>query len=115
MISAEMEQLETCKKWGTSCVPTGKDQKVGLSSNVKEGVFPVNGLRHYPTLDTSGWYIWAGEDLSQNDDFFVPFHAEHLFEWRPELRKYLGLSPGWRFLIAPGYEDVWFDPSLLVV
>jgi hypothetical protein len=25
------------------------------------------------------------------------------------------LGPAWRFLIAPGYEDVWFDPSLLNV
>jgi hypothetical protein len=26
---------------------------------------------------------------------------------------YLALPPGWRFLIAPDYEDVWFDESLL--
>jgi hypothetical protein len=25
----------------------------------------------------------------------------------------LGLPPGWRFLIAPGYLDVWYDASLL--
>jgi hypothetical protein len=30
------------------------------------------------------------------------------------LTKYLGLAPGWRFLIAPGYEDVWFDEILLL-
>ena len=24
-----------------------------------------------------------------------------------------GLPPGWRFLIAPGHEDVWYDGSLL--
>ena len=28
---------------------------------------------------------------------------------------YLGLAPGWRFLIAPGYEDVWYDEKLLLV
>jgi hypothetical protein len=27
--------------------------------------------------------------------------------------KYLGLAPGWRFLVAPGYKDVWFDAKLL--
>ena len=27
----------------------------------------------------------------------------------------LGLGPGWRFLIAPGHEDVWFDANLLNV
>jgi hypothetical protein len=26
---------------------------------------------------------------------------------------YLALPPGWRFLLAPGYEDVWYDPTLL--
>ncbi|WP_459213513.1 immunity protein Imm33 domain-containing protein [Paraburkholderia caribensis] len=26
---------------------------------------------------------------------------------------YLGLPPGWRFLIAEGYEDVWEDAKLL--
>ncbi|WP_441294952.1 immunity protein Imm33 domain-containing protein [Massilia antarctica] len=27
---------------------------------------------------------------------------------------YLSLPPGYRFQIADGYEDVWFDPALLV-
>jgi hypothetical protein len=27
--------------------------------------------------------------------------------------KYFGLEPGWRFLLAPGYEDVWYDATLL--
>ncbi|OLT22119.1 hypothetical protein BJF81_13360 [Ornithinimicrobium sp. CNJ-824] len=31
----------------------------------------------------------------------------------PEPSEMLGVAPGWRFLIAPGYEDVWCDPSLL--
>ena len=45
--------------------------------------------------------------------FFVPLHVVHLDEWCPEVKKYLGLPPGWRFLIAEGHEDVWFDESLL--
>jgi hypothetical protein len=28
-------------------------------------------------------------------------------------KKYLGLALGWRFLIAPEYEDVWYDTNLL--
>ena len=27
----------------------------------------------------------------------------------------LALPPGWRFLLAPDYEDVWYDPSLLLI
>ena len=63
--------------------------------------------------DTSGWYIWAGEEFSKDPNFFMPLHIGHLKEWCPEIVKYLGLGPGWRFLIAPGYEDVWEDKSLL--
>lgn len=74
---------------------------------------PINGLRHPPEGDTTGWYIWAGEELSTATDFFVPLHVVHLDEWCPGAIPYLGLPPGWRFLIADGYEDVWFDPSLL--
>ncbi|WP_438268855.1 immunity protein Imm33 domain-containing protein [Paraburkholderia youngii] len=27
--------------------------------------------------------------------------------------RYLALPPGWRVLLAPDYEDVWFDGELL--
>jgi hypothetical protein len=61
----------------------------------------------------SGWYIWAGTELSASPDFFRPLHLTHVPEWCPAVMKYLGLPPGWRFLIADGHEDVWFDESLL--
>ena len=76
-------------------------------------MFPINGLRHPPEGDTTGWYIWAGEELSEDPDFFVPLHFEHLAEWCPGVTKFLALPPGWRFLTAPDHEDVWFDVSLL--
>jgi len=28
---------------------------------------------------------------------------------------FLGLPPGWRVLLAPGQEEVWFDAELLSV
>ncbi|MFV1457974.1 DUF4262 domain-containing protein, partial [Bacillus mycoides] len=46
------------------------------------------------------------------EDFFLPLHVQHIDEWAPEIKKYLGLPPGWRFLIAGDYEDVWYDPNL---
>src|SRR5258708_6930715 len=75
--------------------------------------FPLNGLRHPPQGDTTGWYIWSGEQFSTDSEFFVPLHVLHLNDRCPEIVKYLGLGPGWRFLVAPGQEDVWFDSSLL--
>jgi hypothetical protein len=67
-----------------------------------------------PVRGTSGWYIWAGDELSLEDDFFEPIHQVHFSELFPNLVKYLALAPGWRFQIAPNYEDVWYDESLLV-
>jgi hypothetical protein len=75
----------------------------------------VNGLRHPPATDTSGWYIWFGEEFSTEADFFVPLHVSHVCEECPELIRLLGLPPGYRFLLAGGYVDVWFDPQLLSV
>lgn len=93
-------------------VPTAAS-KVGIARNVGSGQQPLNGLRHSETATTCGWYLWAGEVLSEDADFFEPLHVEHLADRCPEVLPYLSLPPGWRFLIAPGYEDVWLDLSLL--
>ncbi|WP_422652960.1 immunity protein Imm33 domain-containing protein [Archangium sp.] len=42
----------------------------------------------------------------------IPLVA-HLADWCPLALKFLGLPPGWRFLVAEGHEDVWEDPTLL--
>lgn len=109
------EQLTTCKKYGASPLDASPHLKAGVAANVRSGLIPVNGLRHPPVGDTSGWYLWAGEELSADPEFFQPVHIEHLSEMRPEVLKYLALPPGWRFLIAGDYEDVWYDESLLNV
>ena len=111
----EIEQKRICRTWSADFVPVLDSEKLGIAQNVRGGRQPINGLRHPPSNDSSGWYIWAGEELSEAEDFFVPLHIGHLDEWRPGISKYLGLAPGWRFLVAGGYEDVWFDPSLLDV
>jgi hypothetical protein len=52
--------------------------------------------------------------MSQNDDFFSPLHVEHIVEYLPEVKEYLDLPPGYRFLIdGYNYEDVWFEQELL--
>lgn len=109
-------QVEIARRFGVVAADFSWDEKVGVARNLKDRtLWPVNGLRHSPHGDTAGWYLWAGKELSDDPDFFVPLHARHLFEWRPEVLPYLLLPPGWRFLIAPGYEDVWEDASLLQV
>lgn len=76
------------------------------------GQLPINGVRCLPEKGTTGWYIWAGETMSDDPDFFVPLHVSHLGSWCPEVLPYLELPPGWRFLVAPGHEDAWFDPEV---
>lgn len=109
------EQLKICEKFGASPLEPRPHSKAGVAANVTRSAVPVNGLRHPPEGDASGWYLWAGEELSSDPEFFRPVHIEHLNEMRPEVVKYLALPPGWRFLIAGDYEDVWYDESLLNV
>jgi len=106
-------QLEICAKYGANYVPSPSHSKVGIARNVKDGLLPINGLRLRPEEGTTGWFIWAGEEMSQDPDFFVPLHVAHLDEWSPTVMKFIGLTPGWRFLVADYYEDVWEDKSLL--
>lgn len=106
-------QLAVCQRFHTQYVGCDQMLKVGISRNVREGLRPLNGLRLKPEGETSGWYIWAGEQFSESPDFFVSLHVSHLLDWAPLAMPYLGLPPGWRFLVTEGYEDVWADPSLL--
>jgi len=105
-------QRKNCARLGAPYFSCDLNHKVGVSRNVKEGVRPLNGMRVSPTGETCGWYIWAGEEMSDAPDFFVPLHAIHLLDWAPLVVPYLGLPPGWRFLITEQYEDVWEDPQL---
>jgi hypothetical protein len=106
-------QQELCARFAVQPVPAPSHLKVGIALNVKQGLQPINGLRIRPEGDTTGWYIWAGDTCSDDPDFFVPLHVEHLASWCPQVIPYLQLPPGWRFLIAPDYEDVWEDDELL--
>jgi hypothetical protein len=110
------EQKAVCKKYCANYLPVSSSLKVGISKNIQSGVKPINGLRHSIEGDTSGWYIWAGDEIPKHDDnFFVPLHISHLEEKCPLAIKFLGLPPGWRFLTDGKHEDVWEDESLLGV
>jgi hypothetical protein len=116
MNEKEIESLQAavCKKYGQTCMIPMADSKVGFAI-ATAGELPINGLRHPPKGDTNGWYIWCGEELSKASDFFSPLHTVHLKERRPEVLQFLGLPPGYRFLLAGNHVDVWYDPSLLEV
>jgi hypothetical protein len=106
-------QEQVCARFGVPVCPSPPELKVGMAIATVDGGPPLHGLRHRPEGDTTGWYIWAGEELSSKADFFQPLHVAHLDTLCPAIIPYLGLPPGWRFLIAPDQTDIWFDESLL--
>lgn len=110
----EAEQIATCRQYAADYTPSPLNSKVGFAIQT-EGQMPINGLRHPPAKDTNGWYIWSGKKFSDDPGFFCPLHTQHLLNRRPEVVKYLGLPPGFRFLIAGDYVDVWFDSRLLKI
>ena len=108
-------QSEICKEYGAEWLPLNFELKLGISENFFSGSLPLNGLRHPPQGDTCGWYLWAGKEMSAADDYFQPMHIFHLVERCPNVVPYLGLPPGWRFLLVEDYEDLWFDATLLSI
>lgn len=109
----EQSQREVCRKYDAPFERLDFNLKLGIAADFFSGKIPLNGLRHQPENETCGWFLWAGEALSQEDDYFKPLHVFHLIEKCPTVLKYLGLPPGWRFLVAGDYEDVWLDETLL--
>jgi hypothetical protein len=75
--------------------------------------WPVNGLRHPAHGNMCGWYLWSGQDFPSDPNAFSVVHFSHLRSASYCVVPYLALPVGWRFLIAPGHEDTWYDPALL--
>lgn len=114
-MNTDDEQRAICRRYAVAWLPAPFELKLGVALNVRDGLVPLNGLRHRPDGDTTGWYLWAGEELKPDSDFFVPLHVGHLATWCPAALRFLGLPPGYRFLVAPDYEDIWYDPKLLEI
>jgi hypothetical protein len=96
------EQKAVCNQYAAEFVAALGDAKSGFALSTN-GQLPINGLRHPPTADTSGWYIWCGEQFSDVSDFFAPLCTSHIYDEYAEIAKLLGLPPGYRFLMAVEY------------
>jgi hypothetical protein len=54
-------QEQICKRFGVAPDPPSAGTKLGAAANIRDPeLWPVNGLRHRPSDDTNGWFIWAG-------------------------------------------------------
>jgi hypothetical protein len=86
---------------------------VATRSQITRSRATVNGLRHLPDHDTKWLVPVAWREPQPRAGLFQPIHASHLNDWCREAIPHLALPPGWRFVLAPGHEDVWFDSELL--
>ncbi|MBC3810700.1 immunity protein Imm33 domain-containing protein [Undibacterium aquatile] len=110
-MTKENGQLGVCQRFGAGHMPPEENEKVGIALG-SLGKLPLNALRINPENGASGWYIYGGES-SDGPDFYQPLHIAHLVDRCPKIVPYLALPPGWRVLLAPEYEDVWFDSVLI--
>jgi hypothetical protein len=108
----DQAQRVVCSRFGVLPDPADPSSKVGIALQTR-GQEPLNGSRKSPEGGTCGWYLWWGDTLNEDPDFFKPLHVAHLEEYCPIIVPYLALPPGWRVQLAPGHEDVWFDEELL--
>jgi hypothetical protein len=109
----QSEQKALCDRFGSQFIPLPSDARVGIALQTMNQR-PLHGLRHPAHGNMSGWYIWGGE-YSTDAKFFQVLHARHFPEQFPNLVKFLGLEPGFRFLTDGEYQDIWFDQSLLII
>jgi len=105
------EQQAICNKYNVEAISLSGNKKLGIALTTI-GLSPINGVRHNIENDTCGWYIWCGEELSEDSDFFKPLHVNHINEYLPTIEKYLALPVGYRFLVAEDCEDVWYDDAI---
>jgi hypothetical protein len=105
-------QMALCAEMKVNFEAAPGDWISGFAAQTK-GLVPLNGLRHPPTMGTTGWYLWCGQKTSEAKDFYQPTHTEHLYQDYPVVAKLLGLPAGYRFLVAGDQFDIWFDPALL--
>ncbi len=115
ILNIEQSQREICQNYGAKFVLLDFNLKLGVADDFFSNIFPLNGLRHPAEVETCGWYLWAGKEISLDEDYFKPMHVFHLIKKCPNILKYLGLPAGWRFLVTDNYEDVWFDKEIVQI
>lgn len=105
--------LNPLLRFGVEPVPVKETERVGALRSMLGKEMPIHGYRVTAWKDLCGWYLWRGEGDPDDEGEFGTLHVHHVVERDPFLAPYLLLPVGWRFVVAPTYEDVWFDNDLL--
>lgn len=108
------QQNAICRRYHSRPAPLDPSDRIAISANYRSGSWPLNGLRHSVHGNMCGWYLWRGTEFLTDPDWFKPVCYHHLVDDGDAAVPYLLLPAGFRFLIAPDYEDVWFDESLIL-
>jgi len=102
-------QQRICRTYGTAFEPPVPGSKVGIALQTM-GRIPIHGVRLPPTETTCGWYINAGDEWSDDADFYKPLCIEHLADYCKFALPFICLPPGWHFMTdGRGFIDVWQD------
>jgi hypothetical protein len=112
----EPMQRQVCEALGAPCLPV--DVGAALAVGHAEAATPLvlRGLRLRPAGGASGWYVWAEASGAVEPESLAPLRptdAAEVAARYPQVTRFLGLPPGWRFELRAGREHVWFDRRLL--
>jgi hypothetical protein len=100
-------QQRICRTYGAGFDPPAPRSKLGLAIQTLDRL-PIKGIRLDPTETTCGWYIYAGEEWSDDADFYKPICVEHLTQYCRFALPFICLPPGWGFMTdGKGFIDVW--------
>lgn len=101
-------QRKVCEKYGECFYSCAPEDRAGVAVETLQ-FEPIYGVRKKNPDGSSSWYVWGGPHSSA-PDFYQPLCASHLLELLPLAVPYLGLPPGYKFILdRSGYEDVWKD------
>jgi hypothetical protein len=106
-------QRRVCQAYGVEYTPPAFGSKVGIALQTLARR-PIHGVRLLPTETTCGWYIFAGDEWSDDPDFYKPLCVEHLEEYCKFALPFLCLPAGWRFHTdGKGDHGASFDERVL--
>lgn len=105
------DQHRMCLRFDARYMPPAMDEKMGIALGTLDRL-PLHVVRLQPDNGDCGWYIHGGEN-SEDANFYQALHVSHVEQYCAKIIPYLALPPGWRVLLAPDYEDVWFDEKII--
>lgn len=90
-------QKVVCAKHQAPFDPIAEDSLIAIAPAALRSGAAVEGTRYVMTPPNSGWILVDEHFTGGVNDLRIE-HALHVAESRPDLVRYFGLPPGWRFL-----------------